>query len=179
MGNIEVGLLFPLKVHQIQPNLVATPVILSDAIVQKTIRPNIPTGQLYEPPSPSTRSNYFVTKPPDSPRNDTPTSPYVDKGLTNLVTTRQTPGPRSPFCGLSNTLDLCLSRAINTLSLKCKGSDESPPLVHPTKLLKWVTSHQKEHQDCVSSQECVLSPLSFSNTSFSRAHGRNQKKKFG
>lgn len=133
MGNIEVGLLSPLTVQQSPPNLIVTPVVSSDVIVQKSFRPTYSTGPPSEPPSPSTRSNYFVTEPPDSPRNDNTIPPSLGIGLN--------PGPFSPLFGPSNTLDLYLSRAINTLSLKRKGSDESPPPMCPTKLLKGVTSH--------------------------------------
>ncbi|KAL7197266.1 hypothetical protein ACSBR2_019865 [Camellia fascicularis] len=133
MGNIEVGHLFLLIVQQSPPNLIANPVVSSDAIVQKSFRLTYSTGLPSEPPSPSTGSNYFITEPPDSPRNDNTIPPSLGIALN--------PGPFSPLFGPSNTLDLCLSKAINTLSLKCKGSDESPPPMRPTKLLKGVTSH--------------------------------------
>lgn len=97
--------------------------------------------------------------------------PSLGMGPFDLILTCQTLDPLSHLFGPSNTLDLCLSRAINTLSLKRKGSDESPPPMPPTKLLKGVPSYQKNKLDW------VPSPPSFPKTPVLRAHYSGSNKR--
>ncbi|KAI7991576.1 hypothetical protein LOK49_LG12G02484 [Camellia lanceoleosa] len=121
-------------------------------------------------PDANTKPNYFVTEPPDSPSTPNspkelePTDPATDLGPTHAITILQYPGPIPPPLGISSALDLCLSKAINTLSLKRKAPADDLPLNQPLKLLKTTEPAPPRHL-----------PILHSSTASQRGHPRRPR----
>ncbi|KAI8018869.1 Uncharacterized protein LOK49_LG04G00419 [Camellia lanceoleosa] len=116
-------------------------------------------------PDANTKPNYFVAEPPDSPSTPNspkefdPTVPTPALGLPNAITILQSPGPIPPLLGPSSALDLCLSKAIDTLSLKRKATADDLSLNQPLKLLKTIETKPPKQL-----------PLLHSSTSSQRGH---------
>ncbi|THF95170.1 hypothetical protein TEA_007080 [Camellia sinensis var. sinensis] len=99
--------------------------------IDQTITEPTPLSKLV-----TSRPLYYVTEPPDSPHERSPTIPTTGLGLTKMISTLNSPGPLLPNLGPSYTPDLCLSRAIKSFSLKRKDPDDHPSQTRPSRLLQ-------------------------------------------
>ncbi|KAL7224390.1 hypothetical protein ACSBR1_025780 [Camellia fascicularis] len=90
-------------------------------------------------PHPNTiQPTYFVDEPPDSPSEGSPPSLVhrADEPSTEIVSLSQNPSPLPQSFGPPYFMDLCMSRALQKLSLKRKAPEDSDALVRHIKLLK-------------------------------------------
>ncbi|KAL7204124.1 hypothetical protein ACSBR2_017233 [Camellia fascicularis] len=129
-----------------------TPSLIEASSSPSLIKPYLTTTPSLQPFGPNTgassgpdannKPKYFVTEPPESPctphspKEFKPNASTTDLGLTDEYTILLTPNPILQPPSPSYALDLCLSKAINTLSLKRKASADVLSSTQPLKLLK-------------------------------------------